>query len=284
MIRIARDFRLIPIVLLATISLFVIKVSGLMFDGGYTLADRLENRNKQTLTIAAPGSVPDYPKIVVAGDPAIPATQPRQAWAQEMFNFNSPPKDDVTGSVSEKPAGEPLKTSDKPPEATKVEVAGVAGTIAPGHINSAGERAILESLQGRREELDARRRDLDMRENLLKAAEKRVEAKVNELKEMEGRVKAATGERDKAEAERFKSIITMYEAMKAKEAARIFDKLDMKVLIEVAMQMNPRAMSAIMAQMTPEAAERLTVELANRSAANKSAAEALPKIANKPGT
>ena len=76
----------------------------------------------------------------------------------------------------------------------------------------------------------------------------------------------------------------MYETMKAKEAARIFDRLDMKVLIEVATQMNPRAMSAIMAQTTPEKVERLTVERANRSAANKTAPDALPKIANKPGT
>ncbi len=42
MIRFARDFRLIPIVLLATICLFALKVSGLVFDGGYTLAERLQ--------------------------------------------------------------------------------------------------------------------------------------------------------------------------------------------------------------------------------------------------
>jgi hypothetical protein len=46
MIRIGRDFRLIPIVLLAAIALFALKVSGLVFDGGYTLAERMENRNK----------------------------------------------------------------------------------------------------------------------------------------------------------------------------------------------------------------------------------------------
>ena len=37
-----RDFRLIPVVLLATICLFALKVSGLVFDGGYTLAERLQ--------------------------------------------------------------------------------------------------------------------------------------------------------------------------------------------------------------------------------------------------
>ena len=37
MTRFARDVRLIPIVLFATISLLALKVSGLVFDGGYTL-------------------------------------------------------------------------------------------------------------------------------------------------------------------------------------------------------------------------------------------------------
>ena len=289
MIRFARDFRLIPIVLLATISLFALKVSGLVFDGGYTLAERLDNRNKPGLTIAAPESVPDYPKITIAGDrpdPAAPTTQ--QSWAQQMFNFNDPGKGDVTGSVGEnaKTDGPPLKTSDKPPEATKVEAAGLSIPIQPGRINSAGERAILESLQGRREQLDARSRDLDMRKNLLKAAEKRVEAKVAELKDVEARVKTEMGNRDQAEEKRFKSNISMYETMKPKDAARIFDRLDMKILVEVSTHMNPRGMSEILANMSPDAAERLTVELANRARAEPAsqAPDKLPKIEGKPSS
>jgi flagellar motility protein MotE (MotC chaperone) len=292
MIRFARDFRLIPIVLLATVSLFALKVSGLVFDGGYTLAERLDKRTKPGLTIAAPESVPDYPKITFADgsrdqrDPAAPAS--RQSWAQQMFNFNDSGKGDVTGSVGEgaKADGPPLKTSDKPPEATKVEVAGIGGTIEPGKINSSGERAILESLQGRREQLEARSRELDMRENLLKAAEKRVEAKVAELKDVEARVKTAMGDRDKAEEKRFKSIISMYENMKPKDAARIFDRLDMKILVEVSTHMNPRGMSEILANMSPDAAERLTVELANRARAEPGspASDKLPKIDGKPST
>ena len=284
MIRLLREFRLIPIVLIAIVSLFALKVSGIIFDGGYTLADRLQSRNKTKLTIVPPDSVPDYPKIVVAGDPAVApaAPAPAKSWAQDMFNF--PSNGDITGSVEkkeDKPAGPALKTSDKAPDPPKLDVGNSSVTIEPGKVMSPGERAILESLQNRRQALDQRSRELDMRESLLKAAEKRVEAKVAELKEMEAKIKAAMGARDKEEAERFKALITMYENMKPKEAARIFDKLDMKVLIDVANAINPRSMSQIMANMAPEAAERLTVELANRSSA-KSAPEALPKIENKP--
>src|SRR3989304_4987827 len=104
-----------------------------------------------------------------------------------------------------------------------------------------------------------------MRESLPKAAERRREAKVGELKDVEARINNAMGARDKAEADRFKSIVTMYENMKPKEAARIFDRLDLKILVDVSTQLNPRKMSEILAQRSAEAAERLTVELANRA-------------------
>ncbi len=113
----------------------------------------------------------------------------------------------------------------------------------------------------------ARARELEVRESLLKAAEKRLETRAVELKELEARASGALQRRDEAEAARFKSLVTVYENMKARDAARIFDRLDMKILVEVTNQINPRRMSDIMAQMTPEAAERLTVELANRATA-----------------
>jgi flagellar motility protein MotE (MotC chaperone) len=155
--------------------------------------------------------------------------------------------------------------------------------MEPGRINSPGERAILERLQDRRQELDSRNRELEMRESLLKAAEKRLDAKVNELKTMETRVSTATDSREKADAQRFKGIVSMYENMKPKDAARIFDRLDIKILVEVATTMNNRKMAEILAQMTPDAAERLTVELASRAGAQPAQApDQLPKIEGRP--
>jgi flagellar motility protein MotE (MotC chaperone) len=50
--------------------------------------------------------------------------------------------------------------------------------------------------------------------------------------------------------------------MKPKDAARIFERLDMGVMIEVAKRMQPRKLSAVLAAMDPVAAQDLTVELA----------------------
>lgn len=288
MIRFARDFRLIPLVLLATISLFALKVSGLVLDGGYTLAERLQGRNKVDMQVTTE-PVPDYPKIVIADKNVTPEAvasrqASRQPWAQQMFNYND--GRDITGAIggeADKSAGPPLKVSDKPPEPPKLEIAGASYPLERNKINSPGERAVLERLQDRRQELDSRSRDIEMRETLLKAAEKRLEAKVAELKGVEARVNTAMGNREKQEADRFKSIVSMYENMKAKDAARIFDRLDLKILVDVSTQMNPRKMSEILAQMTPEAAERLTVELARASSQPSTAGpDQLPKIEGKP--
>ena len=76
----------------------------------------------------------------------------------------------------------------------------------------------------------------------------------------------------------------MYESMKPKDAAKIFDRLEMPVLFEIASQIAPRKMSDILGLMQPEAAERLTVELARRAAGGERSASAaeLPKIEGKP--
>jgi flagellar motility protein MotE (MotC chaperone) len=109
-----------------------------------------------------------------------------------------------------------------------------------------------------------------------------MDAKLGELKTMESKVDHAENQRKQTDAERFKSIVAMYENMKSKDAARIFERLDMKVLIEVATQMKPAKMAEVLGQMSPESAERLTVELARRADGAKPGTDQLPKIDGKP--
>ena len=61
---------------------------------------------------------------------------------------------------------------------------------------------------------------------------------------------------------------------------KIFDRLEMQVLIAVVSQIKPRVMSDILAQMQPDTAERLTTELASRAVGLTPAAAPaeLPKI------
>ncbi|MFL5102687.1 MAG: MotE family protein [Xanthobacteraceae bacterium] len=262
-----REFRLIPVVLFATVSLLALKIGGLVASGGYTLAT---------------------PRPAQANDVHARSPEGKRSWAQETLGYP-----DLTGSV-DKPAaadqngkgagkGDPAQPAAAEPPPLKPDAAPVS--IDSTRALSPAERAVLERLQERRQELEHRARELDIREGLLTAAEKRIEARVMELKDVEARINAGIAKKDEAEVARLKGIVTMYENMKAKEAARIFDRLDIKILLEVASQINPRRMSDILAQMTPEAAERLTVELATRSNQSEKAPALsdLPKIEGRPG-
>src|SRR6202020_1938806 len=105
------------------------------------------------------------------------------------------------------------------------------------------ERAILERLQERREELDTRARELDIRESLIQGAEKRMDAKLAELKQVEASIKVETAQKDEADAGRLKGLVVMYENMKPRDAAKIFNGLDSEVLLAVAAQIKPQTMS-----------------------------------------
>jgi flagellar motility protein MotE (MotC chaperone) len=262
-----RDIRVIPIVVVAIFGFAVVKVAGLVIDGGYVF---------------------DYQPN---------ATQP--SWAQDNLNFpgaKTGDAGDITGSVpakkeepkkDEKKDGakkDEAKNEEPKPGAPEVAKPGVITIPEPGQAVSPSERAILERLQSRRQELEARAREIDIRESLLKSAEKRIEGRVEEMKGIQARITTATEQKNEAEAARFKGIVTMYENMKPKDAAKVFDRLEMPVLFEIASKIAPRKMSDILGQMSPEAAERLTVELARHaSGGNTTAASAeLPKIEGKP--
>jgi flagellar motility protein MotE (MotC chaperone) len=246
-----RDIRVLPVVLIAIFSLAVLKVAGLVLDGGYVF---------------------DYQ----------PQTS-QKSWAQDTLNFPGGGKfdpADITGSTHEKPKEEAAKPPAAVPEVAKPE--GVVVYPEQSQPVSASERAILERLQSRRQELEARAREIDIRESLLKAAEKRIDSRVEELKAVESRITTATDQKNESDAARFKGIITMYEGMKPKDAAKVFDRLEMSVLFDIASQIAPRKMSDILGLMAPEAAERLTVEMARRAGPDRSAsAVELPKIEGK---
>jgi flagellar motility protein MotE (MotC chaperone) len=259
-----RNIRVIPVVVIAIASLAALKVAGLVIDGGYVFEYRIQS------TAQARESKGEL----------------KGSWAQEMLNFPGGPKTDptdVTGSVHGAPKEAPKEEAPKPAAPETKPNGQVIHPEENQNAVSPSERAILERLQSRRQELEQRAREIEIRESLLKAAEKRIETKVEELKSIEQRAAAEKEQKDQAENARLKGLVTTYEAMKPKDAARVFDRLEMGVLIEIASQIAPRKMSDIMGQMQPDAAERLTVELARRAGADKSAGAAtdLPKIEGK---
>ncbi|MGH6678322.1 MAG: MotE family protein [Bradyrhizobium sp.] len=254
-----RNIRIVPIAAVAAASLATLMIADLAMDGG-TLFDDQPQRG-------APGTKP--------------------SWAQSMLNYPGAPKPapaDITGALPDKEKPKQQQKADAPkPAPPQSEPDGLV--VYPGNSEQAvspAERAILERLKARREQLDQRAREIDIRENLLKEAEKRIEAKVAEMKAVEAQISAAKAQKKEAEDARLKGLVATYENMKPKDAAKVFDHLEMPVLIQIAARIKPRNMSDILGLMTPDAAERLTVELARRADGDSPSAPAnLPKIEGK---
>jgi flagellar motility protein MotE (MotC chaperone) len=156
------------------------------------------------------------------------------------------------------------------------------GQLVPveGDASSTGD--IVTRLGERRDTLDAREQELDMRLALIEAAEKRLEERTAALKALEARVNALVEEKKSDEKEQFAGIVAMYETMKPKEAAVIFDTLDTQMLVRVVRAMNPRKVAPILARMEPMKAKALTSGLAREEAEPTPDAAAVEDLANLP--
>ncbi|MHB2207081.1 MotE family protein [Methylobacterium sp. CM6257] len=166
-----------------------------------------------------------------------------------------PPDPVTTGSVGAK---EEAAASEKAAEAPAEQPVSQPST-------SPTERALLEKLGARRDALRQKSEELELREKMLGEAERKLETGLGDLKKAEDKVDSAAKAREDAEKQGLKNIVTMYEAMKPKDAARVFDRLGHDVLVPIVLAMNPRKMAEVLAVMQPETAERLTVALANRA-------------------
>ena len=148
-----------------------------------------------------------------------------------------------------------------------------------------GEIEILQKLGERRKQLEERERQLQMREDLLQASESRIAKRVDELKSIDDQIGAAAKAKEDRKVQELADLVKMYEAMKAKDAARVFDKLEINLLGDIARQMNPKKLADVVAKMSAEQAEKLTVELANRRNREPTPSQPgqLPKIQGRSG-
>lgn len=192
---------------------------------------------------------PDAPTAsVVPGGEPLPQFARVLAYARTGY---TPPEVLTTGSTEEAAA------TDVP--ATPVDVLG--GRVAP----SRSEEIILDRMGQRRQELQQRNEDIELREQLLKQAEERLEARLQTMRGGNQPSQVGASISDEAAKAGLKNIVVMYETMRPKDAARVFDRLGLDILVPVVLEMNPRKMAEVLAVMSPESAERLTVALARRA-------------------
>ena len=244
--------RLLPLVILAAMTLFGLKVVEFTWGG----------RTKEIWAVdATSGREVD---MMVTGSSA------GGGHGEEKKEEGAPP---APGGVT--PSKVDTKVSGEKPAEAK--------PIAGQELMS--ELEILQKLSERRKKLEELERSMQMREDLLKASEDRIGRRVDELKTLEDKIGGATQAKEEAKAKELVDLVKMYESMKAKDAARVFDKLEIGLAAELGRQMNPKKLGDIVSKMGAEQAEKLTVELANRRTreAVQPAERELPKIQGRSG-
>lgn len=144
-----------------------------------------------------------------------------------------------------------------------------ASTAQPGTqacTEAAGVAPLLAALTERETRVTTRETALEERLQALALAENRLVAQQEELTRIEASLAATLALADRAAEEDLLRLTTVYETMKAKEAAILFEEMDPNFAAGFLARMRPEAAAGVMAGMTPRAAYTLSVILAGRNA------------------
>ena len=127
---------------------------------------------------------------------------------------------------------------------------------------SDSEKAVLLELRERRQELEAREAGLSSRESMAAAAERKLSSRVEELQGLQKKLESLDAGRRQQEDSAWQGLVKVYETMKPRDAAAIFNDLAMPVLLPVLDRMKEAKAAAILAAMLPEKAREVTAQLA----------------------
>ena len=258
--------RLLPILMFALAGTITIKV-GAVWNAIEVSVGRESLAQAQPQSAQQPGQQPAPPATSAAQTHTPPsAQQPATTPPPQQAATTPPPQQSTTTPAASPPAA----AAQTPPAGSATpQVQSTASAPEDAVVNDPfdytdEEVDVLQQLAKRREELDLRARQLDEREALIQAAEQRMDQKMAELKALQAMVEDLLKTRSEQEEAELKSLVKMYENMKPKAAAKVFEEMDMDVLLDVVERMNERKVAPILALVTPTRAKEITFELAQR--------------------
>ena len=270
-------FRFLPVTIFAAVLMLSVKLGSIAGDVDVIVNEFFSVGNakaQQPAKTGAPTSLPGVqpgpaqkptalPGVKPGGKPGGPAQKTAAAGAKGGAAKNLP------GAVPGAALGAGPGPGAEPP--------GAATLLSkdPTLLTQA-EIDLLQQLAERREQIEARARELDLREGLLKAAEDRIGKKIQDMKALQVTISSLIKKHNTQQDAKLNSLVKIYQNMKPKDAARIFEELELDTLLMVAERMRERKLAAIMAKMNPVKAREVTIELAKlRKLPN---ASALPNI------
>jgi flagellar motility protein MotE (MotC chaperone) len=159
------------------------------------------------------------------------------------------------------PHPKPAADSATPAPATQKPAASSPGSQSPPPVSET-ELALLQDLRQRRQELDALAASVTTRESVMTAAEQKLATRMGELQALQKKLEGLDAAQKQKVETGWQGLVKVYEAMKPKDAANIFNDLQMPVLLQVLDRMKDAKTAAVMAAMNPDRARDVTAELA----------------------
>jgi flagellar motility protein MotE (MotC chaperone) len=286
--------RLLPATIVATSVVLVIKLVTLVVyapspDAVWT---------KTTRAVMTASVIPDAHAAGPEAPPAIPQQRPgSSAGPAASANAASPPSPASARQVTPASARQvtpasarqvsPAAAQQASPAAVQQVTPAVAQQLSPVAAQQASPAAVLPARQVavqpaaqsgadaataeitlHRSQIEQRERLLAQREAAEAAAEKRLTDRVGELLALQSHLQALVNDDKQHEEAKWAGLVKLYEGMRPRDAAVIFNGLDKPVLLEILNRMKPTKAAPVIALMEPENARQVTADLAARRSAS----------------
>lgn len=127
------------------------------------------------------------------------------------------------------------------------------------------EKQLLQQLRKRRTEIESNKDELPAEKMALESIKQYIDNRLDVLENLQNKLKPQFNNNNQNDGKKIQKLVKVYESMKPKEAAKIFNDLQIGVLVEMTLSMKESRLAAILAEMKPEKARELTSILATQS-------------------
>ncbi|WP_207477312.1 MotE family protein [Arenibaculum pallidiluteum] len=136
--------------------------------------------------------------------------------------------------------------------------------LPAGPLANCGDPALASAIADQRSEIDRRSRRLADAEAVLSATEMRIGTQLDRLRAVKRDVEALMQQRSDLAEEDLKRMVAIYEAMKPKDAARIFGDLETDMVIDLLDRLPERRSAPIIAELADAKAREVTRAIMQR--------------------
>ena len=161
-----------------------------------------------------------------------------------------------SGAAIAQEIGEMAAAEDPPEQA-------MAAQVCPPQLEP---QSLLDAIREREAQLDAREERLNNREQVLRVSRLKVDEQLSALEEAERKLAETMSIADEAAEKDIARLTVVYENMKPKEAAKIFETMDVNFAAGFLIRMSPDAAAGILSNLESDAAYNISVVMAGRNA------------------